>query len=459
MPRSQPWPASATSAIGTPERGDAQVARRQVGDVALAAQRVHERRGQRRHDGGERRPRRRARARTPAGRARRRPRPGPRRAGASRAPSSRRSGRCTARRGSRAPSPRARGPRAAACRDGRRSRCRPAGTAARRPARRGRAARGAGSRRRRGSGARRPLYDPTMVRVLALLAAASLAACGAAGDPLDEACMSRPGRHRARAGPRAAARDPALGDAAVAVRGQRAQRRRPAERRRRAHARGRPPLRAGAGGRRRTPRCAWATSSARRGAARSARRASTPSCSATSSARPRCSTAPAPASPPRWPTGSAPGRRRDEAAPLPPPRRRARGLPRDGHRPGPRAPALRAAQPPRVRADRRAAGRSLPRDPPRPAAARRLRGPPAPPLHAGLAGRGHRRLLHGDRGAAPARRRPRPGRADPPARARAAAPSRRGGSCSCPTRCTARRRARSGAPRRAWGPCRASAAR
>jgi len=32
-----------------------------------------------------------------------------------------------------------------------------------------------------------------MVRVLALLAAASLAACGAAGDPLDEACMSGPG--------------------------------------------------------------------------------------------------------------------------------------------------------------------------------------------------------------------------------------------------------------------------
>ena len=38
-----------------------------------------------------------------------------------------------------------------------------------------------------------PLYDPTMVRVLALLAAASLAACGTAGDPLDEACMSGPG--------------------------------------------------------------------------------------------------------------------------------------------------------------------------------------------------------------------------------------------------------------------------
>ena len=32
-----------------------------------------------------------------------------------------------------------------------------------------------------------------MVRVLALLAAASLAACGAAGDPLDEACVSGPG--------------------------------------------------------------------------------------------------------------------------------------------------------------------------------------------------------------------------------------------------------------------------
>jgi hypothetical protein len=32
-----------------------------------------------------------------------------------------------------------------------------------------------------------------MVRVLALLAAASLAACGASADPLDEACMSGPG--------------------------------------------------------------------------------------------------------------------------------------------------------------------------------------------------------------------------------------------------------------------------
>jgi hypothetical protein len=32
-----------------------------------------------------------------------------------------------------------------------------------------------------------------MVRVLALLAAASLAACGAADDPLDEACVSGPG--------------------------------------------------------------------------------------------------------------------------------------------------------------------------------------------------------------------------------------------------------------------------
>ena len=37
-----------------------------------------------------------------------------------------------------------------------------------------------------------PLYDPAMVRVLALLAAASLAACGSATDPLDEACVSGP---------------------------------------------------------------------------------------------------------------------------------------------------------------------------------------------------------------------------------------------------------------------------
>jgi hypothetical protein len=32
-----------------------------------------------------------------------------------------------------------------------------------------------------------------MVRVLALLATASLAACGASSDPIDEACMSSPG--------------------------------------------------------------------------------------------------------------------------------------------------------------------------------------------------------------------------------------------------------------------------
>ena len=43
----------------------------------------------------------------------------------------------------------------------------------------------------------------------------------------------------------------------------------------------------------------------------------------------------------------------------------------------------------------------LPRRPARPAAARRLRGPPAPPVHARLVRRGPRRLLRGDRGPRP----------------------------------------------------------
>ena len=58
------------------------------------------------------------------------------------------------------------------------------------------------------------------------------------------------------------------------------------------------------------------------------------------------------------------------------------------------------AQPPRVRAARRGARAPLPARAARPAAARRLRGPPAPPLHPRLAGRGARRVL-------PRRRRPR----------------------------------------------------
>ena len=105
-----------------------------------------------------------------------------------------------------------------------------------------------------------------------------------------------------------------------------------------------------------------------------------------------------------------------------------------GTGPRPRAPALGAAQPPRVRAGRRAPRRPLPRRPPRPAAARRLRGPPAPPLHARLAGRGHRRLLRRDRRAAPARRRPRPRRARSCcARVELRRARARRGSCSCPT--------------------------
>ena len=59
-----------------------------------------------------------------------------------------------------------------------------------------------------------------------------------------------------------------------------------------------------------------------------------------------------------------------------------------GTGPGARAAALGGAQPPRVRARRRAPRRPLPARAARPPAARRLRGPPAPPLHARLAGRG-----------------------------------------------------------------------
>ena len=82
----------------------------------------------------------------------------------------------------------------------------------------------------------------------------------------------------------------------------------------------------------------------------------------------------------------------------------------------------------------------LPRRAARPAAARRLRGPPAPPVHARLVrrgdgrrsasrrpGRGRSSAGHGARRRGAAARRRRPGSCAP------------GGSCSCPTACTARR--------------------
>ena len=77
-----------------------------------------------------------------------------------------------------------------------------------------------------------------------------------------------------------------------------------------------------------------------------------------------------------------------EAPALPPPRRRPGRLSRgrDGAAAG--AAALQAALPSRVGAAGRGALGPLPARAPRPAAARRLRGPPAAPVHAGLAGRG-----------------------------------------------------------------------
>ena len=240
---------------------------------------------------------------------------------------------------------------------------------------------------------------------------------------------------------------------------QRAQRRRPADRGRRAHARGRPPRRRGAGGRR--GRRAAARLPRRRRAARRAahgghpRRAAAPHRARGA----RCSTAPARGSPRAGPRAA---RRGGDGMKL-----RLYHHP-DGARvayretgTGPGLVLLHSALlshrefEPVVEhlADRYRL------DPPRPAAARRLRGPPAPSLHAGLARRGHRRLL-------PAR---------PPGRARWSAAttwarrsccarsscgrSRRGGSCSCPTRCTARRRARTWrTAARAGRACRASTA-
>ena len=83
---------------------------------------------------------------------------------------------------------------------------------------------------------------------------------------------------------------------------------------------------------------------------------------------------------------------RGEAAALPPPRRRADRVPRGRDRAAAGAAALAGAHPPRVRAGGGRARPPPPRRAARPAAARRQRGPPAPPLHAGVADRGARRL-------------------------------------------------------------------
>ena len=108
-----------------------------------------------------------------------------------------------------------------------------------------------------------------------------------------------------------------------------------------------------------------------------------------------------------------------EAAPVPPPRRRARRLPRGRHR-ARRSCSLHSA----LLSHREwepvveHLTRPLPARAPRPAAARRLRGPPAPPVHARLVRRGDGGVLPRDGRAEPARRRPRPRRRDPAARGR-----------------------------------------
>ena len=334
------------------ERGDAQVARRQVGDVAVAAERVHERLGQRRHHGGEDDP------------------------GGEREPERLRAERGGLRVAARAVQPRHARGRPVGQEDAQRDEVRQhrRGQRQRRELRRAEMAddRGVDQQVQR-LGGQRPEGGQREAQDLAVVGRAAHAGHSTirpwSGSsrcspphrwrPAARRAPARRGvrelgrRHRARAGPRAAPGDPALGHAAVAVRLQRAQRRRPADRGRRAHARGRPPLRAGARGRRgrraapRLPRRRGAPRRAAHG--RHPRRAAAPHRALGRGARRR-----------RRPhraalaAGSAPGRRPDEAAPLPPPRRRARRLPRDGHRPRPRAPALGAAQPPRVRADRRA---------------------------------------------------------------------------------------------------------
>src|SRR5204863_4130754 len=100
--------------------------------------------------------------------------------------------------------------------------------------------------------------------------------------------------------------------------------------------------------------------------------------------------------------GTPPAGAADETAALPPSRRRARRLPRGRLGPAGRAAALGRAQLPRVRARGGTAGRPLSARAPGPSPPRRLRGPPAPFLLAGLAGRRDRRILPRHAGSATA---------------------------------------------------------
>ena len=136
-------------------------------------------------------------------------------------------------------------------------------------------------------------------------------------------------------------------------------------------------------------------------------------------------------------------------------RRRAGRLPRGRHRAGRSRCSTRSGS--RTASGSRSSSRCrpLPRRAAGPAAARRQRGPPAPPLHARLARRGRRRLLRGGARPAAARRRARPRRRAAAARGRRrpadAAPPRADAEPPAPPRRAAHR------PPLWRGACRAAA--
>ena len=389
MPRSQPWPASATSAIGSAERGDAQVARRQVGDVARRRPaRARAARPSADDHGGERDPRGEREPERLRAERRRRPRRGP-------APCSRVD---------------ARG-RAVGEEDAQRDEVRQhrRGERQRRELRRAEMAddRGVDQQVQRLGGQRAqggqreaqdlavvggaahagPLYDPAHgpgPRAARRRVAGGLRRGRA--TPLDEAVREQrraPSSARWPARPRPVTLPSGTRLSQCVV--QRAQRRRPAERRAPSSPRAADHLSAaGRGGRR--GRRAAARLPGRRGAARRAahgghpRRAAAPHRALGRGARRQA----APASPPRWPDGQRAG----EA----PPMRLRLYHHRDGARVAYREVGagppfwrlLHAGGCSPIGSGSRsfcASGRAPSRRHTRPAAARRLRGPPASPLH------------------------------------------------------------------------------
>ena len=208
-----------------------------------------------------------------------------------------------------------------------------------------------------GAAHRAPLYDPAMAAGRSCSSPPLvLAACGERRQAAGRGVRAL----AARSSSARCARAPGAGalcrrDAAVGVRGRRAQRRRPAGRGLRPHARGRRPRRRARSAAMPPRRCGSATSSAptRRGAARTA------GIHAELERRIERAGAPLVEGAPRLLAalrrGPARGRgRRMRLRLYHAPRRRPRRLPRGGHRARPRAAALGAAQPPRVRAGRRA---------------------------------------------------------------------------------------------------------